>query len=191
MLEGILRDAPNDSATNHYRIHAIEPGNHPEARASECGAAGQPGADIGHMVHMPGHIYYRVGNYAEAERWFSASMAADEHYMQEQHVGPDDDWNYVHNMMYSIANLMEQGRLADANTLSDHWLLARGQLSASLLFWSARDQTGAHQPAFAGGTACGRLGCGTRDAERRPDLPKGDKGPTSLLRRRPDRSPKE
>ena len=36
----------------------------------------------GHMVHMPGHIYYRVGNYAEAERWFSASMAADEHYMR-------------------------------------------------------------------------------------------------------------
>ena len=67
-------------------------------------------------------------------------MAADEHYMQEQHVGPDDDWNYVHNMMYSIANLMEQGRLADANTLSDHLAAARGQLSASLYIWSARDQ---------------------------------------------------
>ena len=96
----------------------------------------------GHMVHMPGHIYYRLGNYAEAERWFSASTAADEHYMQEQHVGPDDDWNYVHNMMYSIANLMEQGRFADANALSDHLAAARGHLSASLYIWSARDQMG-------------------------------------------------
>ena len=55
-------------------------------------------------------------------------------------MSPDDDWNYVHNMMYSIANLMEQGRLADANALSDHLAAARGQLSASLYIWSARDQ---------------------------------------------------
>ena len=43
-------------------------------------------------------------------------------------------------MMYAIANLMEQGRMADANALSDHLAGARGQLSASLYIWSARDQ---------------------------------------------------
>ena len=140
MLEGILHDVPNDSATNHYWIHAIEPGNHPERAIQSAALLASLAPNSGHMVHMPGHIYYRVGNYAEAERWFSASMLADEHYMQEQHVGPDDDWNYVHNMMYAIANLMEQGRLADANALSDHLAAARGQLSASLYIWSARDQ---------------------------------------------------
>jgi tetratricopeptide (TPR) repeat protein len=92
------------------------------------------------MVHMPGHIFYRVGNYPEAERWFTASTAADERYMREQHVGPDDDWNYVHNMMYGIADLMEQGKLAEANALSDRLAGARGQLSATLYVWSARDQ---------------------------------------------------
>jgi tetratricopeptide (TPR) repeat protein len=140
MLEAILRDVPNDSATNHYWIHAIEPGNHPERAIHSAALLASLAPTSGHMVHMPGHIYYRVGNYTEAERWFSASMAADEHYMQEQHVGPDDDWNYVHNMMYAIANLMEQGRLTDANALSDHLAAARGQLSASLYIWSARDQ---------------------------------------------------
>ena len=140
MMEGILHDAPNDSATNHYWIHAIEPGNHPERAIESAALLASLAPTSGHMVHMPGHIYYRVGNYAEAERWFSASMAADERYMQEQHVTPDDDWNYVHNMMYSIADLMEQGRLADANALSDHLAAARGQLSASLYIWSARDQ---------------------------------------------------
>ena len=60
--------------------------------------------------------------------------------MREQHVGPDDDWNYAHNMMYAIANLMEQGRLNDANALSDHLAGARGKLSNSLYIWSARDQ---------------------------------------------------
>jgi tetratricopeptide (TPR) repeat protein len=140
MMEGILHDAPNDSATNHYWIHAIEPGNHPERAIQSAALLASLAPTSGHMVHMPGHIYYRVGNYAEAEHWFSASMAADEKYMQEENIGPDDDWNYVHNMMYSIANLMEQGRMADANALSDHLAAARGRLSASLYIWSARDQ---------------------------------------------------
>jgi tetratricopeptide (TPR) repeat protein len=140
MLEGILRDAPNDSAANHYWIHAIEPGNHPERALTSAAMLASLAPTSGHMVHMPGHIYYRVGNYPEAERWFAASTAADERYMREQHVGPDDDWNYAHNMMYAIANLMEQGRLADANTLSDHLAATRGQLSNSLYIWSARDQ---------------------------------------------------
>jgi tetratricopeptide (TPR) repeat protein len=140
ILEGILRDAPNDSATNHYWIHAIEPGNHPERAIQSAAQLASLAPTSGHMVHMPGHIYYRVGNYSEAEHWFSASMAADERYMQEQHVGPDDDWNYAHNMMYAIANLMEQGQLSGANAMSDHLAAARGQLSASLYIWSARDQ---------------------------------------------------
>jgi tetratricopeptide (TPR) repeat protein len=140
ILEGILRDAPNDSAVNHYWIHAIEPGNHPERALKSAALLASLAPTSGHMVHMPGHIFYRVGNYAEAERWFSASTAADERYLREQHVSPDDDWNYAHNMMYAIANLMEQGRFADANTLSDHLAATRGQLSASLYIWSARDQ---------------------------------------------------
>jgi tetratricopeptide (TPR) repeat protein len=140
ILEGVLKDAPHDSAANHYWIHAIEPGNHPERAINSAALLASLAPTSGHMVHMPGHIYYRVGNYPEAERWFTASMLADEKYMREQHVGPDDDWNYAHNMMYAIANLMEQGRLKDANGLSDHLSAARGRLSSSLYIWSARDQ---------------------------------------------------
>ncbi len=140
ILEGVLSDYPNDSAANHYWIHAIEPGNHPERALKSAELLASLAPNSGHMVHMPGHIYYRVGNYPEAERWFTESMITDERYMREQHVSPDNDWNYVHNMMYSIANLMEQGRLADANALSDHLAAARGKLSDSLYIWSARDQ---------------------------------------------------
>ncbi len=140
ILESVLKDAPNDSAANHYWIHAIEPGNHPERAIPSAALLASLAPTSGHMVHMPGHIYYRVGNYSEAERWFTASTDADEKYMREQHVSPDDDWNYAHNMMYAIANLMEQGRLNDANALSDHLAGARGKLSSSLYIWSARDQ---------------------------------------------------
>jgi tetratricopeptide (TPR) repeat protein len=140
ILEGVLKDAPNDSAANHYWIHAIEPGNHPENALKSAALLASLAPASGHMVHMPGHIFYRVGNYAEAEHWFAASMDADERYMREQNISPDDDWNYVHNMMYAIANLMEQGKLAEADKLSDHLSAARGKLSATLYIWSARDQ---------------------------------------------------
>lgn len=140
ILEGVLRDAPNDSAANHYWIHAMEPGNHPEQAINSAALLASLAPASGHMVHMPGHIYYRVGNYPEAERWFAASMTADETYMRDQRVSVDDDWNYVHNMMYAIANLMEEGKLSEANALSDRLAGARGQLSATLYIWSARDQ---------------------------------------------------
>jgi tetratricopeptide (TPR) repeat protein len=140
LLEGVLRDAPNDSAANHYWIHAMEPGNHPERALQSATLLASLAPTSGHMVHMPGHIFYRVGNYPEAERWFTASAAADERYMHEQHVSADDDWNYVHNMMYGIADLMEQGKLAEADALSDKLAGARGRLSATLYIWSARDQ---------------------------------------------------
>lgn len=140
ILEGVLKNAPNDSAANHYWIHAMEPSNHPERAIPSAALLASLAPASGHMVHMPGHIYYRVGDYSSADHWFAASTAADEKYMREQQVDVDDDWNYVHNMMYGIANLMEQGRLDDANALSDHLAGARGELSATLYIWSARDQ---------------------------------------------------
>ena len=140
ILEAVMKESPNDSAANHYWIHAMEPSNHPERAIPSAALLASLAPTSGHMVHMPGHIYYRVGDYKDADVWFAASTAADEKYMREQHVGPDDDWNYVHNMMYGIANLMEQGRFTDANALSDRLAGARGQLSATLYVWSTRDQ---------------------------------------------------
>jgi tetratricopeptide (TPR) repeat protein len=88
---------------------------------------------------MPGHIFYRVGDYAQAEHWFAASTAVDEQYMRTQHVGVDDDWNYVHNLMYGIANYMEEGKLHEATVLSAKLPGARGQLRDTLYPQSPRD----------------------------------------------------
>ena len=140
ILEGVLRDDPDDSAANHYWIHAMEPSAHPERAIGSAALLASLAPNSGHMVHMPGHIYYRTGDYADAEHWFAASAAVDAHYMREQHVAPDDDWNYVHNLMYGIANLMEEGKLTEADALSDRLGGARGQLSTTLYIWSSRDQ---------------------------------------------------
>jgi hypothetical protein len=139
ILQGILKEEPNSSAANHYWIHAVEASPHPEQALHSAEILASLAPTSGHMVHMPGHIFYRTGDYARAEAAFAASMQADEHYMQTQHVQPDDDWNYVHNLMYAIANLMEEGKLEEATDLSAKLSGARGQLDSTLYPWSPRD----------------------------------------------------
>jgi tetratricopeptide (TPR) repeat protein len=139
ILQGVLKDEPENSAANHYWIHAVEASPHPEQALRSAEILGRLAPASGHIVHMPGHIFYRTGDYAQAQKSFEASMDADERYMQEQHVQPDDDWNYVHNLMYAVANLMEEGQLKEATALSGKLTGARGQLETTLYPWSARD----------------------------------------------------
>jgi tetratricopeptide (TPR) repeat protein len=59
--------------------------------------------------------------------------------MKSQNISVDDDWNYVHNLMYAIASLMEEGRLTDASQLSAKLKDARGESRATLYIQSSRD----------------------------------------------------
>jgi tetratricopeptide (TPR) repeat protein len=139
ILEEVLKTSPDDSAVNHYWIHAMEPGAHPERAVDSAKKLAGLAPASGHMVHMPGHIFYRTGDYREAEHWFAQSTAVDEAYMRDQHVGVDDDWNYVHNLMYGIDNLMQEGKLQQAATLSGKLAGARGQFADTLYTFSTRD----------------------------------------------------
>ena len=78
-------------------------------------------------------------NIARAAQAFAASLAVDERYMREQHVEPDNNWNYVHNLMYSVANLLELGRFDEATRLSARITGARGKLETTLYINAARD----------------------------------------------------
>ncbi len=139
ILQGVMKQDPENSAANHYWIHAVEASPHPEQALHSAEILGRLAPTSGHMVHMPGHIFYRTGDYARAKHSFAASIEADEHYMQSQHVDVDNDWNYVHNLMYAIANLLEAGQLEEATALSAKLSKARGELENTLYPWSTRD----------------------------------------------------
>ena len=139
VLQGVLKEDPNNSAANHYWIHLVEASPHPEQALHSADILGSLAPTSGHMVHMPGHIFYRTGDYARAKESFAASTTADEQYMQAQHVAVDDDWNYVHNLMYAIANLLEAGQFKDATVLSGKLKGARGELENTLYIQSSRD----------------------------------------------------
>lgn len=140
LLRSVLQKKPNDSAANHYLIHALEATDHPDQALRSALILPRLAPRSGHMVHMPGHIYFVLGQYELGERPFASSARADERYMRDQHVRPDDDWNYVHNLMYSVANFMEEGKLKDATELSARKLPnARGRLESTLYIYQPRD----------------------------------------------------
>jgi cytochrome c-type biogenesis protein CcmH/NrfG len=83
MLEKVLAKSPNHPGANHYYIHAMEATKDPEKAeaAADRLLKLMPGA--GHMVHMPSHIYQRVGRYADAAASNQAAVTADEDYIAQ------------------------------------------------------------------------------------------------------------
>lgn len=86
LLTSVQAADPRHPGGCHFFIHAVEQ-LYPE-RAIPCAerlAALMPGA--GHIVHMPGHIYIRVGRYADAIRANEHAVHADETFIQDQRPG--------------------------------------------------------------------------------------------------------
>ena len=82
-LERVLAKNPNHPGACHYYIHAVEAVSPDKAvPCAERLATLMPGA--GHMVHMPAHIYIRVGRYADAINANVHAVHADESYIASE-----------------------------------------------------------------------------------------------------------
>ncbi|HEX5632401.1 MAG TPA: hypothetical protein VFX50_04200, partial [Gemmatimonadales bacterium] len=100
VLERTVRRAPNHAGACHFYIHAVEASETPE-RALPCAERLprlMPGA--GHVVHMPSHVYLRVGRYDDAARANIAAVQADGHYFAARDV-PEG----MYPMFYAPHNL--------------------------------------------------------------------------------------
>ncbi len=87
-LERVLAKNPEHPGAIHLYIHAVEASQTPgraEAPADRL-ARLMPGA--GHIVHMPSHIYWRVGRYADAVTSNTAAVQADRAYFKTAAPSP-------------------------------------------------------------------------------------------------------
>jgi tetratricopeptide (TPR) repeat protein len=78
-LEGVIESSPEHVGANHYYIHAVEE-FYPDRGESSADRLGDLAPEAGHLVHMPSHIYWRVGRYNDATEINQRAAAADELY---------------------------------------------------------------------------------------------------------------
>ncbi|HEY4309589.1 MAG TPA: hypothetical protein VGN12_09090 [Pirellulales bacterium] len=119
-LEHVLEKSPNHPGANHFYIHAIEASPYPER--------GLPSAErlpglmpaAGHMVHMPAHIYLRLGRYADAAENNRRAVAADRAYIAKcKPEGVYPMMYYPHNIHFLWSSLCVSGRRAEALAAAD------------------------------------------------------------------------
>ncbi|PQA54460.1 hypothetical protein C5O19_22185 [Siphonobacter curvatus] len=113
LLRDVLKSHPDNAGAHHYWIHLKENCCPAEALES-CEVLPKLGPASSHLVHMPGHVYYKLGEYQKAFDTFKASVAVDSVYMKKQGIQEVDAWNYIHNINYLLANCAEDGRYATA-----------------------------------------------------------------------------
>lgn len=110
-LEAVLDEDPSHPGANHLYIHVVE--------ASQTPQWGEPAADrlrtivpgSGHLTHMPGHIYLRVGRYQDCYDTNVHAVAADERYLEScetQGIYPAAYYPHNIHFLWASASMLGQ-----------------------------------------------------------------------------------
>jgi predicted Zn-dependent protease len=83
LLEGALEAAPDHQMANHLYIHLVEASHEPERALPSAARLPKSAPGAGHLVHMPAHVYIRVGQYNEASKANQAAVEADQDYITQ------------------------------------------------------------------------------------------------------------
>jgi tetratricopeptide (TPR) repeat protein len=83
VLESVLSREPLHAGANHYYIHAVEASPSPERALPSAQRLETMVPKAGHLVHMPAHIYARVGNFPGAAESNAKAIVADVAYANE------------------------------------------------------------------------------------------------------------
>jgi tetratricopeptide (TPR) repeat protein len=116
VLERVLRRSPEHPGAIHYYIHTVEASNRPQRAEPYADRLGglMPGA--GHLVHMPAHIYFRVGRYKDSMEANRKAIAADEAYFARvgKRPGIYAVGYYPHNVHFLMSSAQMAGDGATA-----------------------------------------------------------------------------
>ena len=114
-LETVLSFAPNHPLANHLYIHAVEASPYPEKGLSSAKRLETLVPGSGHLVHMPGHIYIRLGRYWDAALANQRAVKVDQHYLSHSHTESIYTAAYVpHNYHFLWAATAKTGQKAVA-----------------------------------------------------------------------------
>jgi tetratricopeptide (TPR) repeat protein len=114
-LEAVLARAPQHTGANHYLIHALEQSPAPERALPAARRLGGLAPNAGHLVHMPAHIFMRLGRYADASRANVDAIAADTRLaaqIRAQGWAPLGHVSHHHHFLWASAAMEGRGAAA-------------------------------------------------------------------------------
>jgi tetratricopeptide (TPR) repeat protein len=115
VLESVLKRDPNHLGANHYYIHAVEASPHPERALPSAARLEKLASAAGHLVHMPAHIYARVGDHPAAAHCNELAVAADKKFLAATHEqGVYPLFYYSHNLHFLAFAASMEGNFAEA-----------------------------------------------------------------------------
>lgn len=113
-LEKAMQINPDHPGAHHYYIHMVELPQ-PDLAVPSADKLGSLMPAAGHLVHMPSHIYIRVGRYQDAVKANQQAILADEDYISQCYAqGLYPLAYYPHNVhfLWSAASLLGLSDLA-------------------------------------------------------------------------------
>lgn len=115
VLEHVLRRDPSHPGANHYYIHAVEASKNPERALPSAMRLGSLMPGAGHMVHMPSHIFLRVGDHQSSATVNETAAEVDRKYIERSGAkGVYPLMYYSHNLHFVSYARMAQGRFDEA-----------------------------------------------------------------------------
>jgi len=132
-LEDIIKRSPNHPGALHLYIHAVEATTTPERAEAPADRLEVLMSGAGHIVHMPSHIYYRVGRYADAAKVNTLAALVDEQYIAQCRAqGFYPIGYYGHNIHFLWTSSAMQGRYQAAIDAARRLIKAVGPDAAKL-----------------------------------------------------------
>lgn len=114
-LEFVLEKNPNHPGAIHYYIHTLEASPYPEKAEKAADRLSNLVPASGHLVHMPSHLYLRIGRYYDAARVNQKAIKADEKFLAtSQQKGLYSALYYPHNIHFFWSAASMEGRSEDA-----------------------------------------------------------------------------
>jgi tetratricopeptide (TPR) repeat protein len=114
-LQSVIARNPNHPGAVHYWIHVWEPTDTPERAEAEADRLLTIAPGAGHLVHMSGHIYARVGRYADVVKANRMAIDADVDYITQcraQGIYPLAYYPHNLHFLWMGATMTGQSRLA-------------------------------------------------------------------------------
>ena len=113
-LESVIRRDPNHMGAVHYYIHSVEASPSPERALAAANRLAALAPAAGHLVHMPGHIYIRTGDFDAAVKTNQLAAAADRAYLEGSGPVMYGAMYYSHNLHFIAMCASMDGEYGEA-----------------------------------------------------------------------------